>query len=257
MSKKRVLILIPARFASSRYPGKPLVKIGSKSMISLVLENCLITSHPDIIFESYVVTDDQRIEDHVKNFSQNIVRVDDNVNSGTLRIQLAYERFFQNTNYDLVLNVQGDEPLLRSNDLIKLAEFHLQNSFDITTFVRKMSNFDEVFRDTNKVKAVVSEFDRRALYFSRAPIPCKRDLTSITDDDFWYLHIGVYSYRPQALMKFSKAHETRLENLEKLEQLRALEIGLSIGAVETKSLLIGVDHLEDVKKVEEVLSGRE
>lgn len=256
MSKKRVLILIPARFASSRFPGKPLVKIGSKSMITLVLENCLIASHPNIEFEAFVVTDDQRIEEHVKTISPNVVRVDDEVNSGTLRIQLAYARYFQDKNFDLVINVQGDEPLLSSDDLISLAEFHFKNSFDITTLVRKIPHFDDAFRDLNKVKAVISEFDGRALYFSRAPIPCKRDLQTDDNSDFWYLHIGVYSYLPNALNKFSMAKETRLENLEKLEQLRALEIGLSIGAIETKSLLIGVDHIDDVKKVEEVLNGR-
>jgi 3-deoxy-manno-octulosonate cytidylyltransferase (CMP-KDO synthetase) len=259
VSKKRVLILIPARFASTRFPGKPLVKIGSKSMISLVLENCLITTHSSIDFEAFVVTDDQRIEDHIKSFSSQVVRVDDEVNSGTLRIEMAFERFFKNKNFDLVINVQGDEPLLSAIDLVALSEFHLNSSFDIATLVRKMPHFDEVFRDLNKVKAVISESDGRALYFSRAPIPCKRDLelnNQNSESDFWYLHIGVYSYRPNALKKFSSASETRLEYLEKLEQLRALEIGLSIGAIETKSLLIGVDHLDDVKKVEEVLSGR-
>jgi 3-deoxy-manno-octulosonate cytidylyltransferase (CMP-KDO synthetase) len=256
VSKIRVLILIPARFASTRFPGKPLVKIGSKSMINLVLDNCLKATHDNIEFESFVVTDDQRIEDHVKTFSSQVVRIDDDVNSGTLRIQLAYERFFKHKKFDLVINVQGDEPLLMANDLVSLAEFHLKSSFDITTLVRKMPLFDETFRDLNKVKAVISEFDGRALYFSRSPIPCKRDVNSDSINDFWYLHIGVYSYRPEALNKFANAKETRLENLEKLEQLRALEIGLSIGAIETKSFLIGVDHVDDVKKVEEVLNGR-
>jgi 3-deoxy-manno-octulosonate cytidylyltransferase (CMP-KDO synthetase) len=256
VSKIRVLILIPARFASTRFPGKPLVKIGSKSMINLVLDNCLKAAHINIEFESFVVTDDQRIEDHVKTFSSQVVRVDDDVNSGTLRIQLAYERFFKHKKFDLVINVQGDEPLLMADDLVALAEFHLKSTFDITTLVRKMPLFDETFRDLNKVKAAISEFDGRALYFSRSPIPCKRDVNSDSTNDFWYLHIGVYSYRPEALNKFANATETRLENLEKLEQLRALEIGLSIGAIETKSFLIGVDHVDDVKKVEEVLNGR-
>jgi 3-deoxy-manno-octulosonate cytidylyltransferase (CMP-KDO synthetase) len=257
VSKKSVLILIPARFASTRFPGKPLVKIGTKSMIRLVLENCLQTSHSDINFEAFVVTDDQRIEDHVKLFSENVIRVDDDVNSGSLRIQLAYERFFQTKNFDLIINVQGDEPLLSPTDLSSLADFHLKSIFDITTLVRKMPNFDELFLDANKVKAVVSEFDRRALYFSRAPIPYKRNQDQVSSEtDYWYLHIGVYSYTPKALMKFSKGHETRLEYLEKLEQLRALEMGLSIGAIETQSLLIGVDNPDDVKKVEEVLNGR-
>ena len=258
MSKKRALILIPARFASSRFPGKPLTEINGQSMIQLVLTNCSKALDTEIEFEAHVVTDDGRIEQHVKTFSNNVVRVDDDVNSGTLRIQLAYERFFKNKNFDLVINVQGDEPLLNAEDLIALAKFHLKSNFDIGTMVLKKFHFDQDFHDPNKVKAVISEEDGRALYFSRAPIPFKREAKTAFNvlTDFWYLHVGVYSYYPNALIKFAQSKESHLENLEKLEQLRALGIGLSIGAVETKSLLIGVDHLDDVKKVEEVLNGR-
>ena len=112
MSKKSVLILIPARFASTRFPGKPLTMIAGKTMIARVLENCQTASHPDIEFDSYVVTDSDEVEAHIKSFSTNVVRVDDDVISGTLRIELAYNRFFKSKNYDLVINVQGDEPLL-------------------------------------------------------------------------------------------------------------------------------------------------
>lgn len=255
MSKKSVLILIPARFASSRFPGKPLALIDGKSMIQRVLTNCLEAKHPDYHFESFVVTDDDRIENHVKTFSPNVVRVNDDVISGTLRIELAYERFFKAKGFDLVINVQGDEPLLEGKELVGLAEFHLRSSFDITTLVKKQSGFDQVFFDPNKVKVAMSEDNGRAFYFSRAPIPFKREQSN-TAQDYWFLHIGVYSYKPSALSQFSKAKESRLEFLEKLEQLRALEIGLSIGAYPTTSIIMGVDHPEDIKKVEEVLHGR-
>ena len=254
MSKKRVLILIPARFASSRFPGKPLAMIAGQSMIQRVLLNCLEAVHADIEFESYVVTDDQKIEDHVKTFSKNVVRVDDDVISGTLRIELAYNRFFKNKNFDLVINVQGDEPLLKAADLVGLAQFHLKKDFDITTLVKKQMSFDNVFNDPNKVKVAMSEETGRAFYFSRAAIPYKRE-TKTSEMDYWFLHIGVYSYRPEGLSRFAGAAESRLEYLEKLEQLRALEIGLSIGAYPTTSLIMGVDHPEDIKKVEEVLHG--
>ncbi|MBC7427264.1 MAG: 3-deoxy-manno-octulosonate cytidylyltransferase [Bacteriovorax sp.] len=256
MSKKSVLILIPARFASTRFPGKPLTIIAGKSMISRVLENCQTASHPNITFETFVVTDDHQVEAHIKTFSPNVVRVDDDVISGTLRIELAYARFFKTKQYDLIINVQGDEPLLEGSDLVRLAEFHLSKHFDITTLVKKNMNFDSVFHDPNKVKVAMSETTGTAFYFSRASIPFKRDAGVNWANDYWFLHIGVYSYKPEALSNFSKAPASRLEDLEKLEQLRALELGMTIGALETKSVVMGVDHPEDVLKVEEVINGR-
>ncbi len=256
MSKKRVLILIPARFASTRFPGKPLAEILGVSMIKRVLTNCLNAQAPHFEFDAFVVTDDQKVEDHVKAFSPNVVRVDDDVISGTLRIELAYVRFFKNKNYDLIINVQGDEPLLDSEDLVRLAKFHLESSYDIGTLVKKQMGLSGDFLDPNKVKVAMSEENGKAFYFSRASIPFKRDTNSDAQNDYWFLHIGVYSYRPSALSKFSSHKETRLENLEKLEQLRALEIGLSIGALQTESFVIGVDVPSDIKKVEEVLNGR-
>lgn len=256
MSKKRVLILIPARFASSRFPGKPLALIAGISMIQRVHENCSAAHALGFEFSSYVVTDDSTIESHIKTFSSNVVRVDDDVISGSLRIQLAYERFFKDQQFDLIINVQGDEPLLDSDDLVRLAQFHLASPFDIGTLVKKQTGFDGDFLDPNKVKVVMSEESGRAFYFSRSSIPFKRETTLDGTNDYWFLHIGVYSYRPAALNRFSKSHETRLENLEKLEQLRALEIGLSIGAHQTECIVLGVDRPEDIKKVEEVLNGR-
>ena len=255
MSKNSVLILIPARFASTRFPGKPLAMIAGKTMIARVFENCAQSNHPNISFEAFVVTDSDEVETHIKSFSKNVVRVDDDVISGTLRIELAYNRFFKDKNYDLVINVQGDEPLLEGSDLVRLAEFHLKKSYDITTLVKKNQNFDSTFLDPNKVKVAMSEFTGSAFYFSRAPIPFKRDSSGDKDNDYWFLHIGVYSYRPHALSAFAKAPVSRLEDLEKLEQLRALEMGMTIGALETKSTVMGVDHPEDIKKVEEVLRG--
>ncbi len=256
MSKKSVLILIPARFASTRFPGKPLAMIAGKSMISRVLENCQKASSADISFDAYVVTDDDQVENHIKSFSKNVVRVDDDVISGTLRIELAYSRHFKEKSYDLVINVQGDEPLLEGSDLVRLAEFHLNKPVEIATLVKKQMGFDDVFRDPNKVKVAMSETTGDAFYFSRSPIPFKRDAGVDADNDYWFLHIGVYSYKPSALSAFSKAPVSRLEDLEKLEQLRALEMGMKIGALETRSVIVGVDHPADVKKVEEVLSGR-
>lgn len=256
VSKKRILILIPARFASSRFPGKPLAEIHGISMIQRVWENCSKALEQGFEFNTYVVTDDQKVEDHVKSFSPNVIRVDDDVISGTLRIQLAYENNFKNQNYDLVINVQGDEPLLESKDLVRLSKFHLESNFDIATLVKKQSGFKDEFNDPNKVKVVLSESTGACFYFSRAGIPFKRDSDTNITNDYWFLHIGVYSYRPNILIQFANHSDTRLENLEKLEQLRALEMGFTIGSCPTESVMIGVDRPEDIKKVEEVLSGR-
>jgi 3-deoxy-manno-octulosonate cytidylyltransferase (CMP-KDO synthetase) len=256
VSKYRILILIPARFASTRFPGKPLTKINGISMIQRVFENCNMSSHKNLNFDTYVVTDDVNVEQHVKTFSPNVVRVDDDVISGTLRIQLAYERFFITSGYDLIINVQGDEPLLMSSDLEKLAMFHLNSNFDISTLVKKKFGFKDDFLDSNKVKVALSEQTGAAFYFSRASIPYKREVTEDENSDYWFMHIGVYSYRTKALLQFAKEKESRLENLEKLEQLRALEMGLTIGTSITDSVVVGVDCPSDVKLVEEVLNGR-
>ena len=256
MSKKRILILIPARYASTRFPGKPLALINGLSMIQRVHTNCSHAHSVNLEFEAYVVTDDQKVEDHVKTFSANVVRVNEDVISGTLRIELAYQRYFSKNNFDLIINVQGDEPLLDSEDLVRLAQFHLQSSFDIGTLVKKQFGFDHDFCDANKVKVAMSEDRGQAFYFSRASIPFKRDQVQSSQNDYWFLHIGVYSYKPSALTKFAKHSETRLENLEKLEQLRALEMGLTIGVHQIESSVIGVDVPSDIKKVEEVLNGR-
>lgn len=240
-----VVILIPARFASSRFPGKPLTLISGKSMIQRVFENC-----KDSGFETAVVTDHDGIEKHVTEFGGKVIRIDDDVPSGSERIALAYERYLKEKNPDLIINVQGDEPLLKGDVLKELAEFHLNSNYDITTLIRERKSTEEEFKNPNVVKAVWSKNSKECLYFSRQSLPYDRDQIG---EYPWYQHIGVYSYRPQALSSFVKLPMSTLENLEKLEQLRALENGMKIGAVLTTQKLIGVDVPEDVKKVEGAL----
>lgn len=241
-----IVVLIPARFASSRFPGKPLTMIKGKSMVERVYNNCKSSG-----FECAVVTDNQEIEDAVKKFGGSVIRVDDDVPSGSERIALAYERFFQNKSPDLVINVQGDEPLLKGEVLKELAGFHLNSTFDITTLLKERSTGEEAFRNSNVVKAVWSPVSKQCLYFSRQSLPFNRDGGK---DYTWYQHIGVYSYRPEALSRFVKLPLSRLEDLEKLEQLRALENQMTMGGILTSQELIGVDVPEDVKKVEGALS---
>ena len=240
-----VVVLIPARFGSSRFPGKPLAQIAGRSMIERVYSNCKASG-----FETAVVTDNEEIETHVKAFGGIVLRVDDDVPSGSERIALAYQRFFENSKADLVINVQGDEPLLQGDVLKELAEFHLKSSYPITTLLRARKVSEEDFKNPNVVKAIWSEPTKQCLYFSRQSLPYDRDGGR---DYNWYQHIGVYSYRPEALLAFVKMPMSKLEDLEKLEQLRALENGYSLGAILTTQKLMGVDVPEDIKKVEGVL----
>ena len=241
-----VVVLIPARFGSSRFPGKPLAKIAGRSMIERVYTNCNKAG-----FKTAVVTDNDEIEAHVKSFSGVVLRVNDDVPSGSERIALAYQRFFQDAKADLVINVQGDEPLLNGEILKELADFHLKSSYPITTLLRERSSREEDFKNPNVVKALWSDKTKQCFYFSRQPLPYDRD----GGRDFsWYQHIGVYSYRPEALLAFVKLPMSKLEDLEKLEQLRALENGYSLGAILTTQKLMGVDVPEDIKKVEGALS---
>lgn len=240
----RVIVLIPARYQSSRFPGKPLSKILNKSMIQRVYENCIESN-----FECFVVTDDDRIESHVKEFGGKCLRVDDDVPSGTERIALALQRNIAG-DVDLVINVQGDEPLLKAPAIQELANIHLNSSFEIMTMVKRKKSDNADFSNPNIVKAMFVESTRQCLYFSRASIPYDRDKKESFD---WFHHIGVYSYKPKALIEFSKKPISRLENIEKLEQLRALELGYQIGALEVDFVPIGVDTPEDIHKIEEVI----
>jgi 3-deoxy-manno-octulosonate cytidylyltransferase (CMP-KDO synthetase) len=239
------VILIPARFGSSRFPGKPLAKILGVTMIERVYKNCLSSG-----FQCAVVTDNHSIEESVKGFGGEVLRVDDDVPSGSERIALAYRRFFHHKKTKLVINVQGDEPLLQGEILRSLAQFHLNSSYDIGTLLRERSTMESDFTNPNVVKGIWSRQSHQCLYFSRQSLPYSRDQIA---DYSWFQHIGVYSYKPEALLSFVDLPVSNFENLEKLEQLRALENGLSIGAILTNQQLIGVDSPEDIKRVEGAL----
>lgn len=248
--EKDVLILIPARYASARFPGKPLAKIAGISMVERVVQNCKKTG-----FNCCVVTDSQEIEEHVKKFGD-VCRVDDDVSSGSERIALAYKRYYldKGIEYKYIINVQGDEPLIESDLLRSLAGFHGSSSFNIATVIKRMpcqNSSDLEFNDPNRVKVIWSEESGKCHYFSRSPVPYDRS-SSLKE---WFLHIGVYSYKVDALFDFLKLEHTRYDQTEQLEQLRALENDMTIGAIETLHQLVGVDCVEDIKKVEGVLRG--
>ncbi|MCK5072595.1 MAG: 3-deoxy-manno-octulosonate cytidylyltransferase [Bacteriovoracaceae bacterium] len=253
MKNKNCLVLIPARYDSSRFPGKPLAKINDKSMIRMVYENCLGNNDSGPIdFEVVVVTDDERIEQHVKSFGGKVVMVYDEVTTGSERIYLAWQRFFKNKDYDFIINVQGDEPLLERSELERMVDFHAASGFDIVTMVSEQKGDNERFHDPNNVKAIYQRENGRCHFFSRAAIPFSRD----EKIDIWYLHVGIYSYRLEALRKFNECGHSYYEMLEKLEQLRALENHLTIGAIQARCNLVGVDTPEDIATIEGVLSDK-
>ncbi|MEK6626132.1 MAG: 3-deoxy-manno-octulosonate cytidylyltransferase, partial [Bdellovibrionota bacterium] len=256
MDYPKIVILIPARFGAMRFPGKPLALIADRPMIQHVYQNLSLSSSSSnkipYTVDVYVVTDDERIETAVKQFGGKVLRVDDDVASGSERVFLAYQRFLKGQSPALIVNVQGDEPLLLLQDLVPLFDFHLnnlKNSFDITTLIRPRKNDPEGFMNPNRVKAIVTK-DGKCLYFSRCPIPYG------APNGEWNLHVGVYSYRASALEHFFAMTSSVLERREKLEQLRALEGNLSIGALSIHKELLGVDSPEDISIIEGVLRGQ-
>lgn len=240
----KTLILVPARYGSSRFPGKPLAKIHNKSMISYVVDNCVNSG-----FDYAIVTDDDNIESEVISLGGNVVRVDDDVTTGSERIALAYKRYFKDKSYNYIINVQGDEPLLRGNIISQVGQFHQSVAFDIVTAVKERISSEDSFLSPNVVKCILADNTGQCLYFSRESIPYSRERV----EHKWNQHIGIYSYTPSALEKFVELSESRIECLEKLEQLRALENGMTIGACKVNVELIGVDTPEDISKIEEVL----
>jgi len=260
VSDKKVLVLIPARFRSSRFPGKPLALIDGRSMIQRVYENCLDAEIPfykgpeklpqKITFDVHVVTDHPAIEAQVKEFGGKVCRVDEPVETGSERIYLSYKRYFADKGYDLIVNVQGDEPLLKGVELRKLCENHLASKDDIGTLIKRRKGFDQDFCNENLVKVIFSEKLGRCHYFSRAPIPYSRNDEPKKE---WFQHIGIYSYKVDALEKFCEAPQSYNEKLESLEQLRALDLGMTIKGYCTNEILIGVDTPADIKRVEGAL----
>ena len=272
MTSKNILILIPARYQSSRFPGKPLASIAGKTMIQRVYENCQRAEKTEeakregLSFHVGVVTDNDEIENHVKSFKGSVYRVDDDVPSGSERIYLAYKRYFEKKEkVDLLLNVQGDEPLLTPERVSSLASFHLGSTFDVATMVRPMRGAVERWKCSNAVKAIFVKQSNKCLYFSRAPIPFRRpdetseDSRGIKDENSlrWHLHIGVYSYKLGGLRSFHEMDCSHYEKSEQLEQLRALEMGLEIGAIEVNDNLVGVDTPEDIQRVEGFIFDKE
>ena len=230
------IAVIPARFAASRFPGKLMQKIGDKTIIRMVYENVRSMQLFDDVF---VVTDNDEILHEIQSIDGSVIKSIREHQSGSDRIAEA----ILHLNADVIVNVQGDEPFVNAAPLEKLLKVFEDKDVCVASVMQQLGT-DEDINNPNVVK-VVCDKNNNALYFSRSPIPYKRNLQSSLPI---YKHIGVYGYRKQTLLDFTKWPMGVLEQTEMLEQLRYLENGVKIKMVETTSSSMGIDTPEDLEK---------
>ena len=236
----KVLCIIPARYASTRLPGKPLRDIAGKPMIVRVYERAVRAKR---VQDVVVATDDERIRAAVEAHGGRAVMTRADHATGTDRLAEVAEKM---TGYDLIINVQGDEPLIDPAVIDALVEpFLMDEQLPMATAKTLLTDEEEI-ANPNNVK-VITDLTGNALYFSRARIPYARNPGAKV-----YKHIGIYAYRRDFLLTYAGMAQTPLERSESLEQLRALENGYTIRVIETDAVFIGVDTEEDLAAVNEV-----
>jgi len=235
--------IIPARYGSTRFEGKPLCKIENKTMIECTYNQVVkVKAFSDIV----VATDDIRIYDEVVSFGGKAVMTSPNHSSGTDRCAEAFAQLGYPMENTVVVNIQGDEPFIKPEQIQELLDCFSSPDIQIATLIKKI-DYQETLLNPNVVKVVVSN-DNRALYFSRYPIPFLRNI-SFEDVDF-YKHIGIYAYRAEVLGDLVKLPPSTLEKAESLEQLRWLQAGYSIYVRQTQyEASIGIDTPEDLESV--------
>jgi 3-deoxy-manno-octulosonate cytidylyltransferase (CMP-KDO synthetase) len=240
----RVLGIIPARYESSRFPGKPLALIGDKAMLRHVYDNVMVSG----LFENVIIaTDDKRIFEAARSWNADVVMTSSAHPSGTDRIAEAAKSIEEE--YDVIINIQGDEPFILAEPLRQLISLFNEENVEIGTLVGELRENEVESPDI--VKAVL-DVKGKALYFSRAAIPFVRDKYKLTGTAF-LKHIGIYGYRRAVLEQIVRLPPSSLELAESLEQLRWLENGFNIFAVKTNYRLLAVDTPEDLIKAENFL----
>jgi 3-deoxy-manno-octulosonate cytidylyltransferase (CMP-KDO synthetase) len=241
-TKKQIAAIVPARYASTRFPGKPLVRIDGKTMIERVYEQA---SKCSLVGDVLVATDDERIADAVRAFGGKVMMTRADHPTGTDRLAEVAVACPQ---YQIIVNVQGDEPLIDPQAVDNAIQALIDEpAAQMSTLCARLLKQSEV-ESPNCVK-VVRDQEGYALYFSREPVPHYRDGRPF-DEREYYLHVGLYVYRRDCLLKLAKLQPTPLEKAESLEQLRALENGIRIRVIESTYRAVGVDVPEDVAKVE-------
>lgn len=237
MNSSRVVAMIPARYEASRFPGKLLKDLAGKPVIIRTLEATLQT---DLFADVYVVTDSEKISQAVKKHGGKVLKSKQEHQTGSDRIAEAATQ----VNADIIINVQGDEPFVNKESLEKLIRKFRddkKSSIDIATLVFPITDPSDI-ENPNNVKVVFDE-NHRALYFSRAPIPYEAGEKAI-----YYQHIGVYAFRKKALLSFSELPMSKLEKIEKLENLRFLANGMKVAVVQVSERSVGIDTPEDLEK---------
>jgi 3-deoxy-manno-octulosonate cytidylyltransferase (CMP-KDO synthetase) len=242
--------IIPARYASSRFPGKPLALIGDKPMIQRVYEQA--SKSLDLV---YVATDDKRIYEAVLNFSGKAIMTSPDHQSGTDRCAEAVTLIKNETGitYDIVINIQGDEPFIKPEQINLLKLCFTSESVEIATLIRKVEEGEDIFNPNQPKVIITTEGD--ALYFSRAAIPYIRDteINKWSGKHVYFKHIGLYAYRTQTLKKITLLPRSPLEISESLEQNRWLENGFHIRTAVTLWESIGIDTPDDLVKAKLLL----
>ncbi|MCK4653435.1 MAG: 3-deoxy-manno-octulosonate cytidylyltransferase [Candidatus Cloacimonetes bacterium] len=259
----KVIAIIPARYESTRFPGKPLVKLGTKYIIQHVYERALSSG----LFDDVIVgTDDQRIFEAVESFDGKVTLTGKQHKSGTDRIAEVCRKLPYYQDVEIVVNIQGDEPFIAKEPLKKLIDVFNDPKIEVASLMHKLT---KDFKNPNIVK-VVCDKDNFALYFSRSLIPfnfithpAPRNLqletrtphpAPRTPQPVFYRHIGVYAFRKEALLKFVELPVSKLEQVEKLEQLRLLENGIRIKMIETDYEGCDINTPEDLEKAKKMLS---
>lgn len=253
------IIIIPARYHSTRLPGKPMVMINGKSMLQRVW---MLAKAAHNIDEIFIATDDQRIQDHAQNFGANVIMTDPSYLTGTDRVYAAATQLSQTP--EIIINFQGDAVLTPPWIIQNLIDGMIQDkNAEMATLASQLTwdKYDELVKSkaSSKSSGTTVTFDKNgyALYFSKSVIPFVRNRDENLQLSPVFKHIGMYGYRFDTLKKFVSLPQTPLEKIESLEQLRMLENGINIKVVlaDTKGKTMwGVDSPEDVKKVEEIIS---
>ena len=238
--------IIPARYASSRFPGKPLAMLGGKMVIERVVEQV-----SSILDNVYVATDDQRIYDAVTGFGGRAIMTRTDHQSGTDRIREAYEKIGED--FDVIINIQGDEPFIQRSQIKTVMDCFNDENTQIATLGKLFTTMEAV-RNHNSPKIVIDN-NGYALYFSRSEIPFVRNV----DEKEWInkypfmKHIGLYAYRSNVLKEITELPQSSLELAESLEQLRWLQNGYKIKVGTTDVETVGIDTPDDLKRAEEYL----
>ena len=241
----KVVGIIPARYASTRFPGKPLALIKGKPMIQRVYEQALKSKLDAVV----IATDDVRIADAVMDFGGQYVMTSPNHRSGTDRCCEALDLL--KTKYDAVVNIQGDEPFIDPKQIDLLVDLIVRDDTPLASLAKRIDDADELF-SPNAVKVVVNQ-EGNAMYFSRSPIPFMRNV----DRDEWlakgrfYKHIGIYAYKADVLHQVARMEPSALEQAESLEQLRWLENGLAIRMALSDAENISIDTPDDLHRAEQ------